>query len=323
MDNYPVPINRMDSVTGGINGQPDDSGNFNNFPGGFAGAPKAGGLGDFVTGLFTDKGGNLNTQLLGGIGGGILGALGANTPNVKKVGYQGGIPKYDVARNMVTAPPTKAQGYRPGQGGVNYGGDVTYTRQPGSPTGSSGGGGGGSSTLGNLAKVAGGAGLAGLLANYLGKSGGAGNPFAGADEFTGIDEQIRANKNDLASPSLSEEDIQAELDRIYGERPYMPTYDEIYPSYNFGIDVGDPYDFLGFAKGGSTGRYLQGETDGMADKIPAQIGQDQPAALSHGEFVVPADVVSHLGNGNSDAGAKKLYSMMAVSYTHLTLPTKP
>jgi hypothetical protein len=65
-----------------------------------------------------------------------------------------------------------------------------------------------------------------------------------------------------------------------------------------------------YAEGGSTGRYLQGGTDGMADKIPAQIGRDQPAALSHGEFVIPADVVSHLGNGNSDAGAKKLYSMM-------------
>jgi hypothetical protein len=58
------------------------------------------------------------------------------------------------------------------------------------------------------------------------------------------------------------------------------------------------------------GRYLQGKTDGMADEIPAQIGEDQPAALSHGEFVIPADVVSHLGNGNSDAGAQKLYSMM-------------
>jgi hypothetical protein len=66
-----------------------------------------------------------------------------------------------------------------------------------------------------------------------------------------------------------------------------------------------------YAEGGMTeGRYLQGGTDGMADEIPAQIGEDQPAALSHGEFVIPADVVSHLGNGNSDAGAKKLYSMM-------------
>lgn len=66
-----------------------------------------------------------------------------------------------------------------------------------------------------------------------------------------------------------------------------------------------------YAQGGmAEGRYLQGGTDGMADKIPAQIGEDQPAALSHGEFVIPADVVSHMGNGNSDAGAKKLYEMM-------------
>jgi len=69
-----------------------------------------------------------------------------------------------------------------------------------------------------------------------------------------------------------------------------------------------------FAQGGeiamAKGRYLQGETDGMADELPAQIGQNQPAALSHGEFVIPADVVSHMGNGNSDAGAKKLYQMM-------------
>ena len=66
-----------------------------------------------------------------------------------------------------------------------------------------------------------------------------------------------------------------------------------------------------YAEGGmAKGRYLQGDTDGMADKLPAKIGQDQPAALSHGEFVIPADVVSHMGNGNSDAGAKKLYQMM-------------
>jgi len=67
----------------------------------------------------------------------------------------------------------------------------------------------------------------------------------------------------------------------------------------------------GFAEGGmAKGRYLQGGTDGMADELPARIGADQPAALSHGEFVIPADVVSHMGNGNSDAGAKKLYQMM-------------
>ena len=64
-----------------------------------------------------------------------------------------------------------------------------------------------------------------------------------------------------------------------------------------------------FAKGGNN--YLQGSTDGMADKLDTTIDDTQAAKLSHGEFVIPADVVSHLGNGNSDAGAKRLYDMMA------------
>ena len=69
---------------------------------------------------------------------------------------------------------------------------------------------------------------------------------------------------------------------------------------------------INMAEGGiaDAGRYLQGKTDGMADEIPSSIDGEQPAALSHGEFVIPADVVSHLGNGNSDAGAQKLYEMM-------------
>ena len=57
-------------------------------------------------------------------------------------------------------------------------------------------------------------------------------------------------------------------------------------------------------------RYLSGPMDGMADTIPASIDGKDPAALSGGEFVVPADIVSGLGNGNSDAGAKNLYAMM-------------
>jgi hypothetical protein len=69
---------------------------------------------------------------------------------------------------------------------------------------------------------------------------------------------------------------------------------------------------MGLAHGGSARqpRYLQGPTDGMADEINTSIDDREPAKLSHGEFVIPADVVSHLGNGNSDAGAKKLYQMM-------------
>ena len=49
----------------------------------------------------------------------------------------------------------------------------------------------------------------------------------------------------------------------------------------------------------------------MADKVPATIDNEDPAALSDGEYVIPADVVSHLGNGNSDAGAKVLDEMLA------------
>jgi hypothetical protein len=70
------------------------------------------------------------------------------------------------------------------------------------------------------------------------------------------------------------------------------------------------------AAGGSIGGYsdggrmLKGPGDGMSDSIPATIGKRQPARLADGEFVVPADVVSHLGNGSTDAGAKRLYSMM-------------
>lgn len=67
------------------------------------------------------------------------------------------------------------------------------------------------------------------------------------------------------------------------------------------------------AEGGKTSlppRYLDGHTDGMADNVPAHIDRKRPAALSDGEFVIPADVVSHLGNGNSNAGAKRLYEMM-------------
>jgi hypothetical protein len=88
--------------------------------------------------------------------------------------------------------------------------------------------------------------------------------------------------------------------------PAIPTQQQL-------MDPNYKINSIGMADGGiamAEGRYLDGDTDGMADKIPSNIDGDQEAALSHGEFVIPADVVSHLGNGNSDAGAKKLYEMM-------------
>jgi len=58
------------------------------------------------------------------------------------------------------------------------------------------------------------------------------------------------------------------------------------------------------------GRLLQGPGDGVSDSIPAIIGRKQPARLANGEFVIPARIVSELGNGSTDAGAKRLYEMM-------------
>jgi hypothetical protein len=78
---------------------------------------------------------------------------------------------------------------------------------------------------------------------------------------------------------------------------------------------------IGYAHGGLSslgntyaagGKLLRGPGDGMSDSIPAVIKGRNPqrAALADGEFVIPADVVSHLGNGSTEAGSKKLYAMM-------------
>jgi hypothetical protein len=77
---------------------------------------------------------------------------------------------------------------------------------------------------------------------------------------------------------------------------------------NFASDNRNGLSFrtIGMAHGG----YLDGQGDGMSDSIPATIEGKQPARLADGEFVIPADVVSHLGNGSSKAGSKKLYAMM-------------
>ena len=80
-------------------------------------------------------------------------------------------------------------------------------------------------------------------------------------------------------------------------------------------------DYNGYSSGGGLksynlgdysdgGRLLKGPGDGVSDSIPASIGDRQPARLADGEFVVPARIVSELGNGSTDAGARKLYEMM-------------
>lgn len=115
---------------------------------------------------------------------------------------------------------------------------------------------------------------------------------------------------------------QAQLD-AFGQQYYDENLASIYrPSYsdnyaaaaNGGLMPGA----LKYAEGGLSslgsysdgGQLLKGPGDGVSDHIPAQIGEHQPARLADGEFVVPARIVSELGNGSTDAGAKRLYAMM-------------
>ena len=114
------------------------------------------------------------------------------------------------------------------------------------------------------------------------------------------------------TPTTSE--VQQSQDQYSGD--FLSRLLERLSEYGITEDLGQVPQDLTFAQGGlasmqpAQGYYLGGVTDGMADQIPANIGGAQEAALSDGEFVVPADVVSHLGNGNSNAGAKELYDMM-------------
>jgi hypothetical protein len=88
-----------------------------------------------------------------------------------------------------------------------------------------------------------------------------------------------------------------------GLRSILRNADQQPTRYRLNLNTGEqtPY-----AEGG----YLDGEGDGMSDSIPATIEGKQPARLADGEFVVPADVVSHIGNGSSKAGSKRLYAML-------------
>jgi hypothetical protein len=91
--------------------------------------------------------------------------------------------------------------------------------------------------------------------------------------------------------------------------PNPASPDGSMPGYGPRLDTNTGQMMNNFAEGGIAG-LLKGRGDGMSDDIHATINDKQPARLADGEFVVPADVVSHLGNGSTDAGAKHLYSMM-------------
>jgi hypothetical protein len=102
--------------------------------------------------------------------------------------------------------------------------------------------------------------------------------------------------------------FKAEQDRQAAEALAASQY--VAPQYDGGGGANGglmPYNLGSYSDGG---RLLKGPGDGVSDDIPATIGKNQPARLADGEFVIPARIVSELGNGSTDAGAKRLYAMM-------------
>ena len=122
------------------------------------------------------------------------------------------------------------------------------------------------------------------------------------EEYDGPLKRFRFNP-DTYQPAMYAEGGIANLtggyDRIVGEQPMYQA-----------MAKGGISDLGGYSDYARGGRMLKGPGDGMSDSIPASISGKRPARLADGEFVIPADVVSHLGNGSTDAGAKQLYAMM-------------
>ena len=195
--------------------------------------------------------------------------------NKDEGGYNKPIPKMDVVSQQIEYNDPNR---RPGATGRQYTTDTRYVKE-GDAAGLA------------AAQAASEAQKQGILAAYKPAAAPTANPYAG---------KMAMKYNTPAATTTTAATASAGL-------PVIPTQAQLMdPNYKIPMASGG---IAGLAKGGQ-GRYLQGGTDGMADKISTSIDGGQEAALSHGEFVIPADVVSHLGNGNSDAGAKKLYQMM-------------
>jgi hypothetical protein len=153
----------------------------------------------------------------------------------------------------------------------------------------------------------------------------AGNPILAQNErryfnqgYTGLPAYKAANGGLMAAGGVSTFPQSQQYSNEYSSSTAAPMGTEVIDSgYEQRVNqyTGEP---IGYALGGMTnlgdysdgGRLLKGPGDGVSDSIPASIGGKQPARLADGEFVIPARIVSELGNGSTDAGAKRLYAMM-------------
>jgi hypothetical protein len=199
-------------------------------------------------------------------------------------------------------------------GGGSGGGSSGYTPAGGGGNVSPNTGGGG---FGSLMS-----GLAGLATTFGGNEGLAGlfgnrqqlNPYNNPDNLLQTNEQPKP----MWQREVPEND---QMLMPYGVQQGGPSnYQNILAGRSDMMSGGTGQNGQYFAQGGMTSlgdyaaggnpRLLKGPGDGMSDNIPATISGRQPARLADGEFVIPADVVSHLGNGSTDAGAKQLHAMM-------------
>jgi len=243
------------------------------------------GLWDAVKGIFKTADGKTDWTKLGAGAGALMSLTGLG--KAQPGGYQGVVPKQVATRQQITYDDPNR---RPGAGGRDYFTDTTYSPEK-------------DTAAIDAAKAASQAQAEGILAGYKKadvatpattkfktpweKAAGTGAVATGAGAGAAAGLPALPNALDIAKQTYPEKFVDNTTPVVRaagGTIPRMPS-------------ARQP-------------RYLQGITDGMEDKIKTTIDGEQDALLSHGEFVIPADVVSHLGNGNSDAGAKKLYQMM-------------
>jgi len=251
---------------------------------------------------------------LGGLAGSALGLFqGAGAP---PIGYQGGIPTYDPVRRRVanTYDPTR----RPGSGGQRYFTDTQFTAPDNTQSAM------------NTA-IAQAKGLEALNVTNPARQTRPVSPpvISQAQPATagGVNtlpviptsESLVGNTATLAKGGGVKKYDLGGIVELIGQNPqivdilaYLTAGTGLGGLGAVGLKKYKEADKKKFNTGGvaSSGRYLEGKSDGMADAVPAMIENEQPAALSDGEFVIPADVVSHLGNGNSDAGAKEQEDML-------------
>lgn len=216
------------------------------------------------------KDGKVDWRSVAGAAGGLYGLYQANKPQ-EKVGYQGGIPEYTAVRERV--PMTYDPTRRPGSSGQQYFTAPQFVKK-------------GDTTAIDAARS------------------------AALEQATALSTTNKTNPARQTLPVATAVTSPAGGGTAVASRPASSVAQDLkVPVYTEENARG-----VKLASGGlasmAQGRYLGGTTDGMADKIPARIGDKQEARLSHGEFVIPADVVSHLGNGNSESGAQRLYAMM-------------